>query len=395
MHTYVRAVRPRTGWLIAGAIVALAVLPFVRQALSPNGTALDARVYRDAARAFLGLGDIYAQRFDGLPFTYPPFAVLPFTLLAVLPAAVALVLMFALSSGSLVAIVRWCQQYVTGGDAGPWWATVALAGAAALVLEPVTMTLGFGQVNLILLALVLGVDARATRWAGVGAGIAAAVKVTPGLLVVAQLVRGDLRAFRRGALAFLAATAVAALVAPSATFTYFGHLLWDSNRPGNLAYLQNQSLRAVVERHAPGHQSLWLLLALVALVLGAVAVRVHRHDAFAALTAAGITALLISPVSWSHHWVWVLPVTAVGLRAARRTPLRWASLALLAVCASTTWLWRDVPALPGEDMYVAAGLVWLVAALATRPGAAPLPARSSGYVVVDRDLADPDALPTR
>lgn len=374
--------RVRTRWWVPVGAVLLSVAAawwFWQQARTWPTAGLDGRVYRDAARALLDRGEIYSGRFQGLPFTYPPFALLVFLPLALVPSNVATALMFVASIAALVAVVRWCQDYAGGGRAGSWWVTVALAAAASVCVEPVRVTLGLGQVNLLLLALVLGVDARATRWAGAGAGIATAVKVSPGLLVVAQAVRGDGRALTRGVVAFLAATGLAALVAPAATWTYFTSLLWDSTRPGGLAYLQNQSLRGVFARHVPAHASvLWVVSALLVLALGGWVVRRHRGDPFYALTAAAITGLLVSPISWSHHWVWVVPCVAVGLRLGRRSPVAWAAVLLLVATIAEVQLWStgDAPLL-AQDMYVAAGLLWLVASAAPSPARRPSPVRGS------------------
>ena len=331
---------------------------------------LDLRVYRDAARAFLDGHDVYAGRFQDLPFTYPPFALIVLAPFALVSEPVATALMYVVSVVALVLVVRWCQEYVVPGRAGPWWVTVSLGFLAGVLVEPLHATLGLGQVNLLLLALVLGVDARQTRAAGAGAGIATAVKVTPGLLVAAQAVRGDGRAFVRGVLAFLLATGLAAVVAPAATRTYFGSLLWDSSRPGGVDYLQNQSLRAAAARHAPDHAvAVWALAALVTLAIGAWVVRRHRADAFFALTAAGVTALLVSPISWSHHWVWMLPCLAVGWRCGVRSPVAWASFALVAGGIDAPRLWVTANAsLLAQDVYVLLGVVWLVTA-AIQPAA--------------------------
>jgi alpha-1,2-mannosyltransferase len=331
---------------------------------------LDLRVYRDAARAFLDGQDVYAGRFQDLPFTYPPFALLVLLPFALVPEAVATGLMYVVSILALILVVRWCLEYAGRGGAGPWWVTVSVAFLAGALLEPLHGTLGLGQVNLLLLALVLGVDARQTRAAGVGAGIATAVKVTPGLLVVAQAVRGDGRAFVRGVVAFVVATGAAALLAPAATRRYFGSLLWDSSRPGGVDYLQNQSLRAAAARHAPDHAvAVWVVGAAVILALGAWVVRRHRDDAFFALTAAGVTALLVSPISWSHHWVWMVPCLAVGWRCGVRSPVAWVSVALVVAGVDAPRLWVTANAsLLAQDVYVLLGVVWLVSA-AIQPAA--------------------------
>jgi alpha-1,2-mannosyltransferase len=364
------------GWSLAVLVVVGVTAWFWHEDHEFATSGLDLRVYRDAARAFLDGQDVYADRFQDLPFTYPPFALLVLVPFALVSETAATALMYVVSVAALVLVVRWCQEYAAhDGEAGPWWATVTAALLAGLLVEPLHVTLGLGQINLLLLALILGVDARQTRAAGAGAGIATAVKVTPGLLVVAQAVRGDRRAFVRGVLAFLAATGLAALVAPAATRTYFGSLLWDSSRPGGVDYLQNQSLRAAAARHVPDHAvAVWALSALLVLALGAWVVRRHRDDAFFALTGAAMTALLVSPISWNHHWVWMVPCLAVGWRYGARSPVAWASVALVLAGIDAPRLWETSNAsLLAQDIYVLLGVVWLVAAAARPAARAPRP----------------------
>ena len=200
------------------------------------------------------------------------------------------------------------------------------------------------------------------------------MKVTPALLVVAQAVRGDIRAFLRGAIAFAACTGVAAVVAPTATWQFYSALMWDPARTGGVAYIGNQSLRGVWERMAPGHAVvLWAVSSLVVLGVGALGVRRHRSDPWFALTIAAVAGLLVSPISWTHHWVWVLPVVAIGIRhRADRKALLVASLLFLLPCLAQTVLWsRPVAPAWSVDMYALAGLIWVAVASQTRPGTRP------------------------
>jgi alpha-1,2-mannosyltransferase len=350
---------------VAVTLSAASAYFFLTQASSWSVASLDSGIYRDAAKVFLAGGDVYSTKFGppGLPFTYPPCALLAFVPLAILPSALASLLMFALSAMALVACVRWSQDYATGGRAGSWWLTLALSAGASLVVEPVRTTMGLGQVNLLLLGLVLGLDARGGPGAGLGAGLASALKVTPALLVAAQFVRGEARAFWRGVAAFLVATGVAALVAPAASRLYFGSLLWDSARPGNLDYVGNQSLRGVWERHLPLQAlSVWATTSLALLIVGAWCVRRHRHDPWLSITVAAVVGLLISPVSWSHHWVWVIPCVAAGARRSWRSALFWTSLVMLVATLIEAVLWTSpVPPVWSQDLFVGSGIAFVVA----------------------------------
>lgn len=362
--------RTTAGWLAGAAAAVVVVVVFARQAGTWPAADLDVNVYREAALAHLRGSGIYAGGYGpaGLPFTYPPLAVLVLLPLAVLPAPVAAAAMFCVSLLALTLVVRWCQSHARPGAAGPWWTTVLLSAAACLLLEPVRTTLGFGQVNLVLLALVLGADARGRRRAGWGAGVAAAVKVTPALLVLAQGVRGDARALARGVVACAVATGVAAVVLPSDTLRYFTQLLWDAGRSGNLDYLGNQSLRGLVERHDPAHAGVaWFVAAVAVLAVGAVAVRRQRDDPWYSLTIAAVTGLLVSPISWNHHWVWMLPCLAVGVKHGRRSPVAVASWAML-VAVLMLDVGISLSSSPVfQDPYVLAGLLWLGTALVSRP----------------------------
>ena len=375
---------PALGIAVATLAWTLAITFFQWTTTISTTASLDVGIYREAAQDFLAGADVYIREFGvaaagGLPFTYPPFALLVFTPLTVPGSGAATAVVFAASSVCLVLCLRWCADYAAPGRRVPWWGVIAAAAPVAVVVEPVRLTLGLGQINLILLALVLGLDARGTRWSGIGAGVGAAIKVTPALLVAAQLARRDLTAFVRGVGAFVACTVLAALVAWPQTLTYFGGLLWESDRPGNLGYAGNQSLRGLVERTAPGAVLVWVALAGATLAVAVLAINRHRRDPWLSLTAAAVAGLLISPVSWTHHWVWALPVVAVGVRWWSRS--RVVAVVSLLLGAATAFLAGPATGLDYSwlasiwepaalNVYVAVAVVWLLVVAASAP--APL-----------------------
>ncbi|MFJ9156236.1 glycosyltransferase 87 family protein [Streptomyces griseoviridis] len=304
----------------------------------------DLRVYHGAVDSWVhGGGRLYDYRVPGTGygFTYPPFAavcMLPMALVG-LRTAVVLALLLNLAALALVA------HLLTDGAWRRYGWYGAVLGACLLALfEPLRDTFSFGQVNVLLLALVL-VDARLlstgrNRWAGVGIGLAAAVKLTPAVFIGLLLLAGERRAAARATAVTAAATALALLVAPGASRFYWTEALWDTSRVGRLDYVSNQSLQGILARLGVQDRAVWA--GAVLLVLAVWAVRVRRAtaagDPAAAFALTGLVACLVSPITWVHHLVWLLPSFAVLLRAGHP---RTAGALYAVLCTSVVWLWFD------------------------------------------------------
>ena len=286
----------------------------------------DAVVYRDAGAAALHGGPIYGTAFGAasLPFTYPPFAALLFAPVSVVPFGGWQVLLFVTGLVSLVLAVRGALQLA--GRVVP--SVLVATCAAALWLEPVVMTFFFGQLNLVLLAVVMVDLSRSdsARWKGVGIGIAAGIKLTPLVFVPYLWFGGRRHAAIVAACAFAGTIAVGFVTFPTDSVKYWGGRFTQAgDAPDRLV---NQSLNGVLRRLSPPSSSLllWVCVALVVAALGlAVAVVSSRSgQELLGVTAAAVTGLLISPVSWTHHWVWVVPLLglvavpgwSIGFRAA-------------------------------------------------------------------------------
>ncbi|KND26941.1 membrane protein [Streptomyces stelliscabiei] len=284
-------------------------------------------------------------------FTYPPFAAVAMLPMALTGLRTAIALCLASNLAALAAVL-----YVLAGPLPRrhGWFRISLALCALALFEPLRDTFGFGQVNLVLLALVL-TDAwlLATgrgRRAGVGIGLAAAVKLTPAIFIVLLLLARRWRAAGLATAVAAAATAAAAWIAPAASRFYWTEALWDTGRIGRLDYVSNQSLRGVLARLAAPHEpsrALWAFLVLVVLCVWMWRVRaaVRTADWTAAFALTGLTACLVSPITWVHHLVWLLPSFAVLLRHRRLLPLTAALYAVL--CSSVVWLWFDDASGPG------------------------------------------------
>jgi alpha-1,2-mannosyltransferase len=325
-------------WL--AAMVAALVVVLVR-----SGTGLiDLRVYRVGGEAWLENVRLYADGFpkplDGpaLPFTYPPIAAVLFSLLALLPWSLAVAVWTTVGLVLLTAVCVISAQHVYGRGAQALLVGLGIA-IGALVLEPVYQTLDFGQINLLLTGLVaLDCLLPRTKWPrGLLIGFAAAIKLTPAVFVLFFLPRRQWKPVLTTVASFVGFGLLGFALAPTDTKQYWFVSLLDPGRVGGLAYAGNQSIRGVVHRFGLtglAESATWALLSLAVVVLVWLAVvRTRRAgDDLAGLLAVAVGGLLISPVSWSHHWVWIAPGLVLLVGAARVRPrLWWAAVAPLAV----------------------------------------------------------------
>ncbi len=301
-------------WFLAASL-ALHVLAV--SLFSPDP--LDLRVYREASPQVLS-GGLYDYRLHTappipvLPFTYPPFAALVFLPLSWLPWTAVVAMWQAASVAALAVMCACALRLLSTGRDRPDRSRVILWTAAGLWLEPVRHTLDQGQVNLLLGALVLGalVLLRTTAARGSVLGLAAAVKLTPAFGGLYLLATRQWRAAVWALTAAAGATALAWLVAPRESARYWFTLVTDTQRIGPFWSVRNQSLRGALGRlvgqGTDATVAWWAALALVTVLAGhALWSAVRRQDLLGILVTAELYGLLVSPISWSHHWVWCLP----------------------------------------------------------------------------------------
>jgi alpha-1,2-mannosyltransferase len=358
--------------LVAGAAVAAVAAGLYLAALATHPAVsllkgFDLRVYRmggvlarqDPARLYTW------QQQPGIQFTYTPFAALVFALTTPLPFR-ALMDAAALASTAALAVTASIAFRELG------WRGTARLGATLLVAglvfwtEPVQRALYLGQVELVLMALIVWdlcqPDRR--RWKGAATGVAAGIKLVPLLFIAYLLLTRRFRQAATAAAAF-AVTVIAGfalLPRPSVQWWLHGDFL-EAGRTGFVGEMVNQSLRGTLTRLAgsvASGQPLWLAAALATGILGLAAAAVLHRDGhgFAGLTVCGLTALLISPISWDHHWVWVVPGLAVLIDAAARTRgwPRVAWLAAAAVVVATFGAWPRFWS--GGATLLQGGLIW-------------------------------------
>ncbi|WNM36013.1 glycosyltransferase 87 family protein [Streptomyces sp. Li-HN-5-11] len=355
--------------LLAVSFVALAALFAVLRVPMP-----DALVYRAEGSAVIQGRDLYGFTITQgrLPATYPPFAAVLFVPTALLSVP-ALKAVFLAGNALLLAWLVHLSARLAGRPAG--LPLLCAATALAVWLEPVFQTFVFGQINLAITCLVLWDLTRppGARGKGAAIGVATGIKLTPGLFVVYLLLRGRGREAATATAAFAGTVAVGALVLPGASVDYWTRRLFETNRVGKPWIIPNQSLQGLIARalRDPSPGLAWILPALAVAAVGLWLARRAPHERWGVLLT-GFTALLVSPISWSHHWVWCVPLIAVLLAEGRRT---WAGVAAVVFTARTLWLvrhgemdlrlpwWQQPLASP----YALLGLALLASALLSRP----------------------------
>ena len=348
--------------------------------LVPNGANfVDLHVYLGGAAALDHPGTLYSYVYADqtpdfpLPFTYPPFAALVFHPLTRLPFPV---VAFAWQIGivaALYGVVRVSQRLIGAGDprAAMGWTAVGIW------TEPLRSSFDYGQVNVVLVLAALWA-AYSTRWwvSGLLVGLAAGIKLTPAITGV------YLAGMRRWGAALFAAAVFAATVGLSVAVIgeqgryYFTDLLGDAGRIGPIGTSFNQSWRGGVSRilgHDAGYGPLVLIVIGLTAVLAIGAWRaLGPDDRLGRLLVVELFGLLLSPISWTHHWVWLLPLIIWLLDGPRRmrrgaTALGWGWLALILV--GVPWLLSfaqpDIWQISRPWYLAWAGLVYPVATCAT------------------------------
>jgi alpha-1,2-mannosyltransferase len=332
--------------LLTGAAALVLVAQAVVLALWPDAHALliDLQVYRAGGEHVLAGAPLYAGGvLLDLPFVYPPFAAVLFAPLALLPLDVLKVAWTGAGIALLAHVVHRCAP-----RAG--WPVVVLVAVVATALDPVRTTLYLGQINIVLLALVVGdlLGRPDSRLRGVGVGLAAAVKLTPLLFVVYLAATRRWRAAGTALATFAAAAGLGFVLAPadSVAFWLDGTFL-AADRISDVAGPSNHSLNGLLARiGAEGLPWLAAAAALGAATIG-LAVRAHRSGAeVLAVTLCGTASAALAPFAWSHHYVWVVPL-AVLLGARVLAGDRWAAAGLATVLAVTVAV---VTAPPGPQV---------------------------------------------
>ena len=351
--------------------------------LAPNGANfVDLHVYVGGAAALDHPGTLYSYVYADqtpdfpLPFTYPPFAAVVFYPLHLLPFGLVAFLWQVATMAALYGVVR-ISQRLMGVPADAGRRAAMLWTAIAIWIEPLRSNFDYGQINVLLVLAVLWA-VYTTRWwlSGLLVGVATGVKLTPAITAVYFLGVRRLGAAVFSAVVFLGTVVVSLLVVGDQARYYFTDLLGDARRVGPIATSFNQSWRGAISRilgHDAGYGPLVLAAIAGTAVLAMLAWRaLDGSDRLGKLLVVEFFGLLFSPISWTHHWVWLVPLMIWLLHGPLRERLGarilgWGWLVLTIV--GVPWLlsfaqptiWQI-----SRPWYLAwAGLVYVVATLAT------------------------------
>ncbi len=371
---------PKLVWRLFQLIAATALALAAWRILGHTPYRIDVDVYRMGGRAWLDGRPLYAdgaifQTQGGLdlPFTYPPLAAVlfaPFALLSLNGASVAITLttLMLLMISTVILLTRldvWPTTRVTGEPAWVrrWWLAAAIVAPAVIFLEPIRSNFAFGQVNVVLMTLVIAdCVPRRTPWPrGLLLGIAIALKLTPAVFLLYFLLKRDTRALLVTTASAVVATLAGFALAWRDSWEYWTETVRNTDRIGTATLNTNQNIAGALARLGLDEEARFVLwtaacIAVLGLTIWAGRRALRAEQPVLALICVAMFGLVVSPVSWSHHWVWALPtvvvtaVLAVRLRGGGRVALGAVSIAGLALM-----VWTPITLLP-EHRETAASL---------------------------------------
>jgi alpha-1,2-mannosyltransferase len=329
---------------------------------------IDIDVYRMGGQAWLDGHPLYSHDVKfrtpiglNLPFTYPPLAAVffaPFAWLG-MPAAsvtitlITLALLLVSTMMVLTGLGVWTTTRMVPGPAWlrRWWLTTLIVAWATLHLEPIEANFAFGQINVVLMTLVIAECVpRRTAWPrGMLLGLGIALKLTPAVFLLYFLLRRDRRAVLTSLASVVAAIAAGFALAWRDSWEYWTHTVRNTDRIGSASLNTNQNIAGTLARLGlDEHQRFlpWVLACLVVLALTVWAARraLRAGEPVLAVICIALFGLAVSPVSWSHHWVWILPAVLVtGVLAWRR---RNVALAVVSAAGVAVMVWTPIDLMP-------------------------------------------------
>jgi alpha-1,2-mannosyltransferase len=312
-----------------------------------------------------------------LPFTYTPFAAIAFAVISFVPWWLSQQLSVAVDIIALLAAL-WFTLGGLGYGKGKVKMGATLLGAGAVFwTEPVLRTMYLGQVNLVLMALIIWdlcqPDTEKSRWwKGFGTGVAAGIKLVPLIFIPYLLLAGKFRQAAMACAGFAFTVLLGFVVLPAdSSKWWFDGLFVQGGRTGFTGWAGNQSLEGIITRltgSVNGAKPAWIVAAVLVGVVGVVGAALldRKGHPMPGLLMAAVTGLLVSPISWDHHWVWIAPGAVVAghhaVRAWRQGAKRAVWACAIVAAGIVVWFGAWPTSLFGVKPYLgndSLGLVWL------------------------------------
>lgn len=355
-------------WCLLWLLAAAAIGYLAWQLFGHIPYRIDIDIYQMGGQAWLDGRPLYTGEVKfhtpiglDLPFTYPPLAAVMFVPFAWLhmPAAsvaitlVTLVVLIVSTVVVLTALNVWASSKLLPGPA--WlrrlWVAVMIVAPASMWLEPINSNFAFGQINAVLMTLVIAdCFPRRTPWPrGLLLGLGIALKLTPAVFLLYFLLRRDNRAALTAVASFAVATLAGFALAWRDSWEYWTHTLHHTDRIGSASLNTDQNIAGALARLPIGESTaslLWVTASLLVLAGTIWAMRrvLRAGEPALAVICVALFGLVVSPVSWSHHWVWMLPAVLVtGVLAWRR---RNAALAMVTAAGLALMRWTPIDLLP-------------------------------------------------
>lgn len=329
---------------------------------------IDMVVYREGVKAFLEHRSVYSEPMMAgdiqLPFIYPPFgalAMVPLTTFDAIDHTLAGNIMVILSDLLVLVCLYFVFRAVLKKPEFLLPVT-AITWAIVLHFEPVDLNNNYAQINIVVMALVILdlVPRKQFLPQGILIGVAAAIKITPLAMLLYFLVRREWKQIATALFSAVAATLLAAAFRWEAFVEFFSSTLLDmvSGRDFGVGteYQSNSSIKGAIQRMYPSTESMeangltiglaWIAASLIVIVVAAWLIKRLCAEQLLvdAQLVTALTVLLISPVSWSHHWVWLtLIIPVFAYRAWSWLSTGWAARSLLAVLIAWAALLLTVP----------------------------------------------------
>jgi alpha-1,2-mannosyltransferase len=282
---------------------------------------MDFQVYRMGGQHVLGSG-LYSAEItvlgQHLLYTYPPLAAILFWPLSHFSTFAGQAIWDAVDLAALTALIAVSiaaarSRSVLRSD---WRTALILLAPIGVLLYPVRYNLALGQINVVLVLMIVADLTSGVSWRGrqlpkgVLVGAAAAIKLTPLIFIPYLVASRQWRPARNATLTFVLATGAVFAVSPRASWLYFTKDAFDTTRVGPIDRLDNQTLHAAIARMHLSMPSAFLdLISLIVLCVGIAiaAVAYRRSSSMLGILVCAATGLLLSPISWFHHYVWIVP----------------------------------------------------------------------------------------